>query len=131
MYVCTKCGQESGNITVGIDPRYATGRCRSCGKQRNFKLVHFPPPPSQGDENSDAAADSMESLADSKRRQVYELLSESGPLAEWQIERKLGWPGNTVRPRLWELEKAGRITKGPDKNFTPSGRSAWLYRVRA
>ena len=104
-------------------------RCIDCGLIYDPDDVWAPRAPSQGDPNSDGARDKIQPIAKRSREIVYRLLDEEGPKAAFQIEKRLEWPGDTVRPRLWELVKQGRITKGPEKVKTPSGNPAWLYRV--
>lgn len=36
MYRCVMCGVVEESITPSIDPRYGHGKCRACGKMRDF-----------------------------------------------------------------------------------------------
>lgn len=36
MYRCAKCGAASEGVTPSFDPRYGSGKCRECGKDRSF-----------------------------------------------------------------------------------------------
>ena len=87
------------------------------------------PPPSTPDENSQEAAESVILSAGTWRRRVAEYVAEHGPVAEWQIERGLRLAGNTTRPRVWELHRAGVIRRIEAKGTTPSGRACWRYVV--
>ena len=98
--------------------------CIDCGRIYDPDDIK---PPSTGDENSNEAADAIRPSAGTMREKVWRILADEGPRAEFQLEKRLRWPGNTIRPRLWELKKQGRIVQGPEKVKTPSGRSAWLY----
>lgn len=84
-------------------------------------------PPSTSDENSQAAAASMIASAGTLRRVVLSCIGNNRGIAEWDLERRLSLPGNTVRPRVWELLKAGVIRRLDEKGVTPSGRACYLY----
>jgi predicted transcriptional regulator len=45
----------------------------------------------------------------------------------FEVEAALGLSGNTVRPRLRELEDAGHIVKSQERRATPSGRDARVW----
>lgn len=40
---------------------------------------------------------------------VYQVVLRHGPIGAWAISKVLGWDCYVVRPRLTELQKAGRI----------------------
>lgn len=84
-------------------------------------------PPSTPDPVSKAAAASIVGVAGTLRRNVFLTVSAMAPVAEWQIEHTLQLAGNTVRPRIWELMKAGLIERTEERGRTPSGRSCYLY----
>lgn len=86
-------------------------------------------PPSTSDPNSLAAARSVEKSAPAQRARVFALIEDRGHIAATDISTVLGIDGNSVRPRLVELEAEGRIEKH-GKGKTPSGRACHLYRVR-
>jgi ribosomal protein S19E (S16A) len=110
----------------GVDTlcRYCKGQgvnCAACGG-----VGFTSPPPSHDDENSMAAAASIESVAGRTRAQVHAFIQSAGGATEQEIERGTGIGGNTVRPRLRELEDRGLIRKA-GKGVTASGRSCWRY----
>lgn len=83
-------------------------------------------PPSNGDPNSDEAADAIAATAGKKRAEVLAAIVARGGATEREIEEATGLGGNTVRPRLVELERDGAIRKaGRVKN--ENGRSVWRY----
>ena len=59
-------------------------------------------PPTTRDENSVAAADSMEAPAQRLRRQVYDLIQRWEPVATWELEELLNMSHQTVSARVWE-----------------------------
>jgi hypothetical protein len=84
-------------------------------------------PPSHSDPNSRAAAESMIGAAGSIRRAVAARIACLGPLAEHELEAATGWSGNTIRPRIVELSRAGIIRRLEETGVTPSGRKCALY----
>jgi hypothetical protein len=106
---------------------YLQVRCAKHG----LKVVRDPvaapqPPPTTADEMSREAASSMLDAAGGIRRKVAECIKRHGPVAEWRVEEILGLEGNTVRPRIWELRKAGLVAH-LGSGLTPSGRKCHLY----
>ena len=110
--ICRYCGGKGGS-------------CRGCGG-----TGYASTPPSMPDENSEAASDAIEPVAGTLRARVLAAVKEHGPVAEHELERILVTSGNTIRPRLWELERDGRIERHPEKGRTPSGRACWRYIAR-
>ena len=85
------------------------------------------PPPATADPNSQAAAESMVLSAGNLRRAVFMAVEKWGPISAQELEAHLEMPGNTLRPRLWELHRAGYIERIPEKGVTSSGRACWRY----
>lgn len=85
-------------------------------------------PPTTFDENSQAAADSMERPAQRVRRMVYDVIAQYGPIATWQIEQRLEMPHQTVSARVWELH-GDKLIAHAGKNIAPSGRATWRFVV--
>jgi hypothetical protein len=83
-------------------------------------------PPANRDPNSQAAAASIVHVAPGKRREVYLLVQEHGPVATWQLEDLTGWSHETVSARVYELHNMGAIRR-VGSNLTPSGRKAHTY----
>jgi hypothetical protein len=83
-------------------------------------------PPSTPEVHSLAAAHSVARTTDQQRAYVLSVITEHGPIAEWQIEERTGLGGNSIRPRIWELMKLRRIAHR-GTNRTPKGRKAHLY----
>jgi hypothetical protein len=44
-----------------------------------------------------------------KQRAVYQVISAFGPIDNVGVSRALGWPINTVTPRVLELRKSGLV----------------------
>ena len=87
----------------------------------------FGTPPSTKDENSKAAADSMLGRVGSIRQIVAHRIMVAGPISEEWLEHDLGYSGNTIRPRIVELARAGIIVKAEKKGRTRSGRECWEW----
>jgi hypothetical protein len=58
-----------------------------------------------------------------QREKVYRFIAENWPCSIEAIEIGTGLEGNSVRPRRWELEKAGRIVQH-GSTYTRKGRPA-------
>jgi len=93
-------------------------------------------PPHNGIDTSEAAANAVAGKAEAIRQQVYKLVVERGSLTSDEIQALTGLDGNTVRPRLWELEgnpiTSGRqrlVYKSDDKRMTRSGKPARVYKA--
>lgn len=73
----------------------------------------------------------MTSGAAAIRERVYAHLAALRPdgAIEQEMEFTLALHGNTLRPRLWELEKAGRVVKTDETRLTLSGRQARVYKA--
>lgn len=63
-----------------------------------------------------------------RQRVVYNSLMEYDRTAQ-QIAIDTGVSGNTVRPRLLELEALGLVQKSGEYRETPAGGRAAVYRV--
>lgn len=92
-------------------------------------------PPHSHVDTSEAAANAIAGKAEALRTQIYQLIVERGGLTSDEIQAITGTDGNTVRPRLWELEgnplASGRqrlIYKSDDKRMTRSGKLARVYK---
>ncbi len=83
--------------------------------------------PTTADPNSQAAAESMVLSAGNLRRAVFMAVEKWGPISAQELEVHLEMDGNTLRPRLWELRRAGYIERVPEKGLTSSGRACWRY----
>lgn len=93
-------------------------------------------PPHNGIDTSEAAANAVAGKAEAIRQQVYQLIVDRGGLTSDEIQSITGLDGNTVRPRLWELEgnplASGRqrlIYKSDIKRMTRSGKPARVYKA--
>jgi predicted transcriptional regulator len=80
-------------------------------------------------DTSVAAAEIIRPSAAAIRARVADHVARCGDFGatEQEIEQALALPGNTVRPRLWELEKAGQVVKSIKTRLTRSGRQARVY----
>ena len=73
-------------------------------------------PPSVCVDTSEAAAQRVRKDTAYWRAEIYAVIKNRGGATEREIEEALGLSGNTVRPRLWELEgnaPAGRPVRVP------------------
>jgi len=100
------------------------GDCGACGG-----VGFTQPPPTTPVEPSRAAADDLANAAQ-LRELVFRAIRDRGPVSDERLLVITGLPPNTLRPRRWELAKAGRIVK-VGKGKTASGRSCWLWAVSA
>ena len=75
---------------------------------------------------SQEAAAAILGHAGSVRREVAACIAKHEPIAAWDIELWLPYGGNTIRPRLRELEDSGVITRRGE-GITPSGRRCATY----
>jgi predicted transcriptional regulator len=91
--------------------------------------LEFPFPPSVNVDTSRVAAAAIAPAARSLRLRVLRVVAQRGGATCEEVCLLLGLDGNTVRPRLWELERAGVITKSDLRVPTRSGGKARAYRV--
>lgn len=86
-------------------------------------------PYQSGSVTSREAAESVEHLTDSWRQTVLLFVRSAGDdgVTCHEIEHDLHLGGNTVRPRLVELERLGLVKKSAATRRTPSGRRARVY----
>lgn len=91
-------------------------------------------PPHNGTATSKDAAKRIESSADRLRQKVLEYIQicdDMGATRE-EIEIGLEMPGNTVRPRVLELIRAGKVYEMENvTRETQSGRHATILRAAA
>lgn len=104
-------------------------------RRQSTKLEDLPllMPPSVAVDTSEAAADKIKASARAMRALIYRYLKEQGTSGATcqEVCQHFGWDGNTVRPRLWELEGAfGEIEKSEATRPTNSGRQAHVYVVK-
>lgn len=83
-------------------------------------------------ETSEAAAEAVDPKnARAIRETVFETIKQSpNGLTDEELQAALGLPGNTQRPRRWELARAGRIAKSGTRP-TSSGRQASVWVANA
>lgn len=65
-------------------------------------------------ETRQAAARAIRTRSGSQRHEILRELVEVGPLADWQIQRRLGLIPNSERPRRLELVEAGYVRPARD-----------------
>ena len=78
------------------------------------------------------AARPTPSRAASDRARILDYLRSRGidGATDQEIEAALNIPGNTVRPRRGELDRAGKITPSGEVRPTASGKRAMVWVVR-
>lgn len=95
-------------------------------------LFSFPrEAPSVAVDTSCDAAIAITDRTTTLRRQVFDAIAAAAGLTCEEVCDRLTLPGNTVRPRLCELEGQGLIEKSAAKRPTRSGRDARIYVVTA
>lgn len=65
-----------------------------------------------------------------KQSIVYAFLRGFGPKTNSEIAKGLGWPINTVTPRVKELRTIGIVVDGGIRACGITGRNAHVWRVR-
>lgn len=85
-------------------------------------------PPTNRDENSRAAAESIRSWAKGDRRRVLLAIADGFGVTTAELEERLSGRHQTVSARVYELHRLGLIVRD-GKRPTPSGRNAWIYRL--
>jgi hypothetical protein len=80
-------------------------------------------------QTSHAAAESVRGLTATLRERVFRAVQAAGAegLTADEIEVATSLGGNTVRPRIDELRKEGRIGRTEMQRPTRSGRNAFVY----
>lgn len=88
--------------------------------------------------NSTTSREAAQALAGTKHIEsmsnaVYRLIREEsdgdGQTAQ-DLQHRLATPGDTIRPRIWELVKAGKVYDSGERRTLPSGRKAIIWRAR-
>lgn len=90
---------------------------------------YVPGPPTTGGENSREAAAAVASGTARQRADVLAAIAQRDGVAEWELEGVLAMSGNSIRPRLAELEARGLVHRDGKKVRPSSGRTTWLYRA--
>ena len=88
------------------------------------------PPFAKSSETSRKAAISMHHETPSLRVKVYGLLLTFGGMTAEEIQTAMNTSGSTIRPRIWELRKEGRVVDSGETRPTRSGRQATIWRVK-
>lgn len=79
------------------------------------------------DTSLDAAA-RIVPVAKTIRQQVLDAIRRT-PSTDEELQVRLGYPGNTIRPRRRELQQRNLIRDSEDRRPTASGRSAIVWEV--
>lgn len=74
-----------------------------------------------------AAADSVRTSSGTRRSVVLAALRSWGPMTQDAIALALGWPIQSVNPRINELAKAGVIRDTGEVRRTQAGRNAVVW----
>lgn len=80
-------------------------------------------------DTSEAAAQSVD--AKTLRAKVLDTISRHGPLTADETAGKIGCNILSIRPRLTELKRLGKITDTGERRENLSGRKAAVYRLAA
>jgi len=86
-------------------------------------------PPNNGTDTSIAAAASVRDAVTGRRLVVLEALRKHGPMTQEQVGELLGWPIQSVNPRIYELARGGRVRDTGKRRATRSGKSAAVWEV--
>jgi hypothetical protein len=119
---CPLCGAECAKLL-------GSWECTGCGEWRQARIPYRGEAPHNGTATSVEAAESVEPVRGSLQWRVWRYVNGrdlDGATAQ-EIERGLGLSGNTVRPRLRELEAMQLIQKTNRTRETASGRKATVY----
>ncbi len=75
--------------------------------------------------------DAYYTLPETARKQsdVLKQLREGGPQCNAQLAAALGWPVNTVTPRVHELRNRGLVTEAGRAVYPPTNRTSIFWRV--
>lgn len=89
-------------------------------------------PPYSDRDTSLAAAHAIEPHAGRLQQIVLDAIRNAGELGmcNHELEELLDLSGNTVRPRVVELRRAGLVERSEIYRKTPSGRMAIAWRIR-
>ena len=87
-------------------------------------------PPFSNSTTSRDAAESIVPVSKSLRYVIWRTIVVANGCTAQGIEKHLGISGNTVRPRIRELVKAGRVYDSGETQLLPSGRKAIIWRAR-
>lgn len=84
-----------------------------------------------GSDTSEAAAESIASVASSMRFGVLSAIRRAGDrgMTSDEIERSLGLRHQTASARMRELALGGHVERA-ERRLTSSGRQAWAWRVK-
>lgn len=69
-------------------------------------------------ETSQAAARAIRTRSGSQRHRILRDLVDAGPLADWQLQMRLGLIANSQRPRRLELVEAGYVRPAVNEDGT-------------
>jgi hypothetical protein len=123
---------ERGLLGAGADGFFVTekgaGMVATAGTVQG-SLELSDPPPSVPIDTSEEAAANVEKKAGAQRYTVLQMLESTGGLTADAISVRTGWDGNTVRPRLWELEQQSLVRKTGAKRKTRTGSPARVYEI--
>lgn len=100
-------------------------------KTRAQRLAHRPAlVPHSDNATSRAAADQVkrEGKAKTREAQVLDTITEA-PCTDEELELRLRWDGNSVRPRRRSLERQGLVHWTGETRPTRSGRQAKVWAV--
>lgn len=141
---CPKCKTEwqctdhqcYRNNTKYDIPCHGT-RCVHDVKQKDEKPqappepdLFAPPPPAVATDTSIEAAAKIAPAASTLRRAVLQYIENNGPSTDEEMQKALGMPANTQRPRRRELVQQGLLYDSGARKKTASGRNAILWTDR-
>ena len=86
-------------------------------------------PPHNGTDTSIDAAESVRNVVTGRRLAVLEALRTHGPMTQEQVGEVLGWPIQSVNPRIYELARGGRVRDTGKRRATRSGKTAAIWEV--
>lgn len=86
-------------------------------------------PPHNGTDTSMAAAESVSGAVTGRRLAVLEALRTHGPMTQEQVGEVLGWPIQSVNPRIYELARGGRVRDTGTRRSTRSGKTAAVWEI--
>lgn len=74
-----------------------------------------------------AAYESIQAELNTKQEKVFDALTQLGSMCNQEIADVLGWPINTVTPRVKELREKGLVVERRRAKYEPTGRTCIFW----
>lgn len=80
-------------------------------------------------ETSREAYDDIQPTLGDRQQAVYAELAKHEDITNGELARELGWPINTVTPRVFELRKMHLVEEALKRPCSTTGRNAIAWRI--